>query len=711
MTVKTFLGLALSFAVMVSCTKEGLEQGKTGNIDRELPSLVSPETPEGFDSSIFDLLNLDYPGLGKVKSAFESGNNGLAAAELLDYYRNRTNVVNPFIDLVAPAFTASEKNIADQALETRFYVRNFYESTDPVTGAEIYYSFADKDLGINWEYVPDGVTSQEFRYQKHRHQWMEPQAKIYRATRDERYFENWQTVYQSWLDFYEFPGENPGFPPPGGAENDVDYQWKGLQVAERVLSQINILSYYMCSDNLTPAWLSTVLTMFAHQVELIRNTYYPDSNIRVTQLQAVATAGILMPEFKNAETWSSEACELLKQELDKQFFDDGVLVELDPSYHIAAIADFINISTLADYNNCQNLIGNDFLTKLHKAMTFVADITYPDYSIDNWNDTRASSYSKSVLVKNFNLYSQTFPEDQYFKWMATSGKQGAHPESLTAQYPEGGYFMMRNGWTTSSTMIVVKNNENPLSAWHCQADNGTFSFWHKNRNFLPDAGVYSYGGSAEDNALREQFRSTALHNTITLGTSSYASGAQDVELLKSATEYGNEILVIRHLIEEGIQHRRAFIFVDREYLVVIDDVYGGAQNTVTVNMHLATTEDAPTSISEGQAVTTFADGNNLFVKTFAEYDNGIATTSVNSNVSNKLDYVSGQRAGYRLSNVKDADKAARFVTVLYPFGNTVPEITAEFTDNSETGNGAYHSEGSAVKVTIDGTPHYISYSL
>ena len=84
---------------------------------------------------------------------------------------------------------------------------------------------------------------------------------------------------------------------------------------------------------------------------------------------------------------------------------------------------------------------------------------------------------------------------------------------------------------------------------------------------------------------------------------------------------------------------------------------------------------------------------------------------MNSNVSNKLDYVSGQRAGYRLSNVKDADKAARFVTVLYPFGNTVPEITAEFTDNSETGNGAYHSEGSAVKVKIDCTPHYISYSL
>lgn len=707
MTVKTFLGFALSFAVMVSCIKEELEQGKTGNIDRELPSLVSPETPEGFDTSIFDLLNLDYPGLGKVKSAFESGNNGLAAAELLDYYRNRTNVVNPFIDLVAPSFTASEKNIADQALETRFYVRNFYESKDPVTGAEIYYSFADKDSGINWEYVPDGVTSQEFRYQKHRHQWMEPQAKLYRATRDERYFENWQTVYQSWLDFYEFPGENPGFPEPGGAENDVVYQWKGLQVAERVLSQINILSYYMCSDNLTPAWLSTVLTMFAHQVELIRNTYYPNSNIRVTQLQAVATAGILMPEFKNAETWASEACKLLKQELDNQFFDDGVLVELDPSYHIAAIADFINISTLADYNNCRNLIGDDFLTKLHNAMTFVADITYPDYSIDNWNDTRASSYSPSVLLRNFNLYSQTFPDDQYFKWMASSGKQGAHPESLTAQYPEGGYFMMRNGWTTSSTMIVVKNNENPLRAWHCQADNGTFSFWHKGRNFLPDAGVYSYNTDAN----RRDYAATANHNTVTLGTSDYASGAQKVKLLKSATVDGNEILVISHLIKDDIQHRRAFIFVDREYLVVIDDVYGGAQNTVTVNMHLTTTEDAATSISEGQAVTNFADGNNLFVKTFAEYDNGIATTSVNSNVSNKLDYVSGQRAGYRLSNVKDADKAARFVTVLYPYGKTVPEITAEFTDNAETGNGAYHSEGSAVKVTIDGTPHYISYSL
>ena len=37
MTVKTFLGFALSFAVIVSCTKEGLEQGKTGNF---LPSFL-----------------------------------------------------------------------------------------------------------------------------------------------------------------------------------------------------------------------------------------------------------------------------------------------------------------------------------------------------------------------------------------------------------------------------------------------------------------------------------------------------------------------------------------------------------------------------------------------------------------------------------------------------------------------------------------------
>ena len=723
MTVKQYLACAVALSAVLSCTTEPFEPGKSGNIDRELPpSVVSPEAPEGFDESIFDVLNLDYPGLEKVKSSYEAGNLGNAASELLEYWRSRSNVVNPYVDLVSPSFTDVEKNKADQALDYRFCVAKFVENANvsSTEADDVYYSFAkveDKQTVIDWDFVPAGVTDQEFRYQKHRHQWMEPQAKVYRATGDEKYFLNWQTVYLSWLEKYvpSFPGDTHKYPEPGGTENDVDYWWKGLQVAERVLSQINILPYYINSKNFTPQWLSFFLTMFSHQVELMRNNLYPDGNIRVTQLQALATAGILMPEFRNAEEWTSQAYNLINQEVDAQFFSDGVLVECDPSYHIAAISDFLEAQTVAFYNHRMDLLDEDYVTKLHNAMTFVADITYPDYSIDNWNDTRASSYSKSVLQRNFTKYSETFPEDQYLKAMATGGKQGAYPQNTIASYPDGGFYMMRNGYDANSTMIVLSNNENPKEAWHCQPDNNTFSFWNKGRNFLPDAGSYSYNTGSS----RTNFAKASNHNTVTYGSNEYPFyKPQEVSVPICKSQSKDDLIVSLHKIysgdseEKDVWHRRAMFFVKREFLVVVDDIYGGLENMVNFHIHLTNDDDADvTTVPEDcAAYTNFADGNNVYIRTFLEKPSDGQFSEVTSSVSNKLDVISGSRKGYKIKTGKDTGGAARMITVICPFSTKLPVVSAKFTDNSE-GISAIHPEGSAVRVDIDGESFPMSYSL
>ena len=90
-------------------------------------------------SNIKSVINLDYPGLEKAKEFYNSGKYYYAVNELLEYYRNRTSVINPNIQLMNTPITASELNIADQALENRFYVRGFAERVED--GKEIYYSF------------------------------------------------------------------------------------------------------------------------------------------------------------------------------------------------------------------------------------------------------------------------------------------------------------------------------------------------------------------------------------------------------------------------------------------------------------------------------------------------------------------------------------------------------------------------------------------
>lgn len=55
---------------------------------------VSKGYAQELKSEVFSLLNLDYPGLEKVKALHQEGKDEDAAKALLDYYRARTNVKN-----------------------------------------------------------------------------------------------------------------------------------------------------------------------------------------------------------------------------------------------------------------------------------------------------------------------------------------------------------------------------------------------------------------------------------------------------------------------------------------------------------------------------------------------------------------------------------------------------------------------------------------
>ena len=123
-----------------------------GNIDIDM---LPPNQPNDvIDEKLFAVINLDYPGLEKAKEFYNSGKYYYAVNELLEYYRNRTSVINPNIQLMNTPITASELNIADQALENRFYVRGFAERVED--GKEIYYSFT-KDNKIDWSFIPSKV--------------------------------------------------------------------------------------------------------------------------------------------------------------------------------------------------------------------------------------------------------------------------------------------------------------------------------------------------------------------------------------------------------------------------------------------------------------------------------------------------------------------------------------------------------------------------
>lgn len=704
-----FLIYICALVAFTGCTDDDDELSTGGNADINLRP--APQPNDVINEKIFEVINLDYPGLEKVKEYYEANEYYYASYELLKYYRNRSDINNPNINLINPTITAFDQNVADQALTHRFYVRNFKEKDE--NGKEVYYLF-DKDNKIDWSYIPEAITDQEFKSQTHRHQWMLPQAKAYRVSQNEQYLQSWMEVYSDWLQT---------FPCPEGAVNKDAVQWYGLQPAERVLDQIDILPYFIQSTRFTPEWLSTFLTAFAEGVECIRGNYFTDgSNIYVTQVQAVTSAGILMPEFKNSEAWLNEGSQKITEQIVSQFLEDGVQNELDPSYHIGVVAGFYNIYQIAQLNNKLSLFPSTYIEQLRKAARFVMDIIYPDYTIDNFNDTRSVSYTKNVLLRNLRQYSEMFPEDAEMKWMSTEGKQGTVPTSSAQIYSSAGYYMLRSGWGKNSTMMILKNNDNSANKWHCQPDNGTFGLYRNGRNFFPDAGVYSYGGTSESNAERNAFLATKNHNTMTALGATIAKDFMKGEFLKHEMKGNTQILVTQNQHKANLTHRRAVFFVDKKFFVLVDEGYGdGNGDKINLNFHLRTStaneteyDDLSASYQYG-AHTTFADNNNMLIRTFAETNSDFSVSKVTSDVSNKLGERNESRKGYQYTIRKPKTGAARFITVIYPFGATSEldnlNISAKFTDNSVEDAGRFHENSASVEVSIAGETYELSYTL
>ena len=359
----------------------------------------------------------------------------------------------------------------------------------------------------------------------------------------------------------------------------------------------------------------------------------------------------------------------------------------------------------------------------------IKDITYPGYAIDNFNDTRSSSWTRNVLMRNFGYYSEMFPDDRELLWMATGGQSGDEPQAHVSVYPVSGYYMFRSTWKSDGLMMVLKNNYNPDNQWHCQPDNGTFTIWNKGRSFSPDAGCYSY----DDGGDRKTYSNTDMHNTMTLNKARITDGHMLGEMLKQESGPNYELIVTQNPSYDGLTHRRAVFFVDNSFFVLVDEGFGSAEGTVNLNFKGGNPAGTPTNL-DGNANkyvadnlpqtgkentfdsskpcgmhTEFDDSNNMLFTTFSEKAPSKAEWTTGY-FSNKLGERAGRRRVWTIDVEKTSGENLRFITVIHPFGATgelkANMVNAEFTDQV-----AADPAGAAVKVTVNDKEYNLSYTL
>lgn len=637
--------------------------------------------------NIFDIINLEYKGLEKVKSLYLQGEITKAKEALLTYYRNK-DVNHPDINIDSIIVSEADQRIADQGMEHKFYVHEAYQPS----------YFYGKD--INWEYWP--VKENELRWQLHRTKWWLPMGKVYQLTKDEKYVKEWIYQYKDWIK------KNP--PPSKGkisyaANQQVEkidnavFAWRPLEVGQRVEDQTMLFLLFLKSPNFKADFLEIFLLNYNRHGEHLINNYSEAGNHLLFEAQRLLYAGSCFPELKEAPKWRKSGIHVLNRELEKQVYQDGVHYELDPSYHLDAIHIFMQAARMAKAKGFEKELPRSYFYTIEKMIDFVMNITFPDYTYPLFSDARLTS--KQRLLNDFKKFAGFFPENKEIKYWASDKLVGPPPAHLSKAFKHGGFYTLRNGWDTQSTQMVVKAG--PKAFWHNQPDNGTFELFIKGRYFFRDSGSYMYGGDEETLKKRNWFRQTSVHNTLTLNNENIKTTQSKCLLWQ--TDEDTDILVVENQSYPNLKHRRSIFFVDHKYFVIVDEAMGDATGKVAVHYQMGE-GDLIYDHNNLKVATQYKDGNNVAVQVFASQP---ATMKEEEGWVSYRIREKNKRPAYSVSVDKKNKMSSRFITVIYPTANNepLPTINAQILTEEKSPS----SQKMTLLVTIENKQYKLGYNL
>lgn len=587
--------------------------------------------------TLLSRLKLSEKSLETVKQSLNSPEE--AAKELLNYYKQRNSVSHP-IDRNLKASSkgefATDKDFetADNALEHIFVGQPAYPPY-----------FCGEDIDWGTRPVPDN----EWVWQLNRMSFWEAMGKVYWHTGNEKYAKAWGEQLMDWTR------KNPN-------DEEHKYAWRSIEAGIRGYRWTGLFQRFIDSPSFTPEVLVAFLNSCYDHAEYLMTKYTTRSNWGLMEAEGMAFIAITFPEFKNAEKWREEAFRRLNNEISIQVYPDGHQRELAMGYHLGCIGWFLRTYELAKMNGIENAFPDSYLERIEKMCEVPMKLCLPNGTNvqfgDAWEGTPGQHKSR------FREWADFFGRDD-FLYLATDGQEGKKPDSTAYALPFSGLYSMRSGWDKDAVCLVLKCG--PDGGGHSQPDNGTFDLYAGGRNLMPDAGSYIYSGNPEGRAW---FRQTKVHQTLTLDDK---NSKYDPNLILWQPGDSLDMLVVENKSYQNLTHRRALLFVDKKYFIVVDEAIGSATGDVAIHFQLAPGgEDAIFNHAASSVQTSFNEGWNVFVQT--QNQPGLKLEEEEGWVSFRYTEKEPRPAfSYRAKKESENNKV-RFVTLVVPFEKEAPEI-------------------------------------
>lgn len=386
---------------------------------------------------------------------------------------------------------------------------------------------------------------------------------------------------------------------------DVRYRDKLVEVLTR-LAEVGLDSPYV-NDKHASAYRAMVLTnawaklrragaldvkQDATIAKLVRTTaafladpanFEADYNHGFAESAALALVANHFPAFDDVSKHASLARDRLRTVLTGAVADDGVIYEQAAYYHYYVLDQIWQIAAWGRAGGVD--LPNELRLRLDQMVRFATQIATPDGSVP----LLGASIARNVRTSNAEVGGQIADAYPEYKYVVTGGKEGALPAERCTLFPVSGVSIMRSDWGDASTFkdqTHVVFDTGPYRTSHSDLDALAVHLYGAGKTVLSDGGLYSY----EASPLQAYLRSTLAHNTVAIDGGSQQKGtASPVTQMSAGSCYQSG----SHGLYPGVTHKRGVLMVEKDLVLVLDDLASATQHTYEQMWHpppaLATT--------------------------------------------------------------------------------------------------------------------------
>ena len=626
---------------------------------RKTPEYLDQQIKHISDADLFAALDLDRPGLAKVKTAAEAADYPAAYRAWAAYWnaKERISLIGHGGHLQPMAEVSAEL----RADPTR--VKQAQRDAEPVMRHEIRgWGNVTHQHGpvvdFNFDYGRSG------KYGFHYWGWSTPLLTAYHAGGEQKYLAEFDSLFNAWYEQRDAVH---------GAIRNLDAVWYELGLG---LRNRQFLHYYTCPLPDRPLEtheriLKTALGAARWLHELQRQGYR-DGNWQIMGSYGLVDMAVRLPEFRESGQWLEVGVTRLVEHVQRDFHEDGCHSERAPSsYMLIAYRDPRSLMVLLSAAGVENELVKQFGTRLEKILEWWMLAANPLGCLPALNDGGGRGLPVSELREGARLYDR--PDFLYVADRLASGAaetRGKPPVVTSVHQEPSGVAVFRAGWQPDDCYMFI--NYGTHGGGHTHNATLDFELAGLGAPLALDAGI---GRTYDDPLHRPWYTTAKAHNMLVVDEANVDKRAargsdvlwhSDARLdLFAATHQGYQK-------SHGLTHRRAVAFVKPDVFVVFDSCVAEKEGqTLSWYFH------SPTDLTIGSAgrVQSAAGPGLLLQEGWPDQLSGVREGQGMCSLAQfgghkEIDWIAYDKATVAGDN-------NRFAVLMLPFAKDPPEV--EFT--------------------------------